>query len=65
MSINEIESAIAELPPSEIAKLAEWFYEYQAQRWDERIEQDVQAGRLNALMEEAEQEFEAGQCKSL
>jgi len=65
MSITEIESAIAKLPPSEIAKLAEWFYEFQAQVWDKQTEHDAQSGRLDSLIEEAEQEFEAGQCKPL
>ena len=65
MSITEIESAISKLPPSEIAKLAEWFYEFQAQVWDKQIEQDVQSGRLDSLIEQAEREFESGQCKPL
>ena len=65
MSITEIESAITKLPPAEIAKLAEWFYEFQAQVWDQRIEQDAQSGRLKTLIEQAEREFEAGQCEPL
>ena len=65
MNIREIESAIAQLPPSEVAKLAEWFYEFQARVWDKQIEQDVQSGRLDSLIEQAEQEFESGQCKPL
>ncbi len=65
MNIREIESAIAQLSPSEVAKLAEWFYEFQARVWDKQIEQDVQSGRLDSLIEQAEQEFESGQCKPL
>lgn len=34
MSIKAIESAIAQLPVSEVAKLAECFFEYQARLWD-------------------------------
>ncbi len=65
MDINEIESAITQLPPTEIAKLAQWFYEFQAQVWDRQLAQDVQTGRLDSLMAQAEQEFQAGQCKPL
>ena len=65
MSTKEIESAIAQLPPSEVAKLAEWFHEFQAQVWDSQIERDVRAGRLDALIEQAEKEFKAGQCDPL
>ncbi len=65
MSVEEIESAIAKLPPSELARLAEWFEEFQARAWDERLERDVESGRLDGLVEEAEREFEAGRCEPL
>jgi len=65
MDIKEIESAIARLPPSELAELAEWFAEFQAQAWDERLERDVKAGRLDSLLKEAEQDFEQGRCEPL
>ena len=65
MSREEIETAIAQLPASEVAKLAKWFEEYQAHVWDERLEQDVEAGRLDGLMEQAEKDFEQGQCDPL
>lgn len=65
MSIEEIESAISQLPPSEVAKLAKWFEEFQARVWDERLEQDVRAGRLDAVLKQAEQDFEQGQCEPL
>jgi hypothetical protein len=65
MDIKEIESAIAQLPPSELAELAEWFAEFQSQVWDEQLEQDVKAGRLDTLLKQAEQDFERGQCEPL
>ena len=65
MNIKEIESAIAQLPPSELAALAKWFEEFHAQAWDEQLERDLKAGRLDALIEEAEQEFEQGRCEPL
>ena len=42
-----------------------WFEEFQAQVWDRQLEQDVKAGRLDALLEQAEQDFEQGQCEPL
>ena len=65
MDIKEIESAIAQLPPSELAELAKWFEQFQAQVWDEQLEQDVAAGRLDALLNQAEQDFEQGRCEPL
>ena len=65
MDIKEIESAIAQLPPSELAELAKWFEEFQARAWDEQLAQDMKAGRLDALLKQAEQDFEQGQCDPL
>jgi hypothetical protein len=65
MGIKEIESAIAQLPPTELAELARWFEEFQAQVWDGQLERDVKAGRLDGLMKQAEQDFEQGQCEPL
>lgn len=65
MSIAEIERAIEQLPPEDLARFAEWFEEFMARAWDKQIEEDVQAGRLDALIREAEQEYEAGRTRPL
>ena len=65
MSVQEIETAITQLPTPEISRLAAWFEEYQADLWDKQIEMDVHAGRLDALGAEADREFEAGCCQPL
>ena len=65
MDIKEIESAIAQLPPSELAELAKWFEEFQVQVWDAQIERDARSGRLDALIQRAEQDFEQERCEPL
>lgn len=65
MDVKEIETAIAQLPPAQVAELARWFEEFQAQVWDGRIEQDLKDGRLDALLEQAERDFESGRCEPL
>jgi len=65
MNIKEIESAITQLPPADLAELAKWFEEFHAQAWDAQLERDLKAGRLDALIKQAEQEFERGQCEPL
>lgn len=65
MSVQEIEAVISQLPPAELAELAEWFAEFQADAWDRQIAQDVEAGRLDALVARAKQQVEAGQCRPL
>jgi hypothetical protein len=65
MTIQEIEQAITELDPDELARLREWFDEFFAQVWDEQIERDAASGRLDKLIAEVDEEYNAGQSKPL
>ncbi len=65
MNVAEIESAIEKLPPNEVSKLSEWFTEFEAGIWDKKIEDDLQNGRLQSLIEEAEKDFVEGKCQPL
>jgi hypothetical protein len=65
MSVTEIEAAIARLPAKDLAQLMEWLREYSAQVWDQQIEEDLEAGRLDALLAEVEKECQAGLIEPL
>lgn len=52
-TIQEIKDAIQRLSADELAALRAWFAEFDTDAWDRRIEEDVAAGRLDALAEEA------------
>jgi hypothetical protein len=65
MDVKEIESAITDLPPAEIAELAKWFEEFHAKIWDQHIERDLNAGRLDSLLDEAKQDLEGNRCEPL
>jgi UTP:GlnB (protein PII) uridylyltransferase len=65
MDVKEIESAIAQLPPAKVAELAQWFEEFHARVWDAQIERDQKSGRLDSLLNEAEQDLNAGRCEPL
>ena len=58
--LEDITKAVEHLPPEELAKFREWFEELQARLWDEQIERDMKAGKLDFLVEEAEAEHAAG-----
>jgi len=60
MSVKEIEIAITRLPAIDLAELMAWLENYHAQVWDEQIEQDLETGRLDALLAEVDKEYEAG-----
>ncbi len=65
MSVREIEVAITQLPVDKLVELSSWLEEYQAQVWDEQIENDLDAGRLDALLAEVDAEYEAGLAQPL
>ena len=65
LTLEQIESAILQLPPDEYQKLVEWFADLDYQRWDEQLEKDIADGRLEALALEAIAEFEAGHCRTI
>jgi hypothetical protein len=65
MDVKEIEIAIAQLPPTEVAELAAWFEEFHAQLWDKQLEEDLKVGRLDSLLREAAQDHESGRCEKL
>jgi hypothetical protein len=64
-TVEEITNAIAQLPPQEIARIRAWLVEYEERAWDEQIEQDERAGRLDALAERALAEHRAGRTRPL
>jgi hypothetical protein len=65
MSTKELERAVQDLPAEEFASLVAWFEEYVADRWDEEMEQDIAAGRLDSLGEKAKQDYREGRCTPL
>jgi hypothetical protein len=65
MTRHDIENAVAGLPPDELAKFWAWFVEFDADAWDQQIEEDIRAGRLDALADEALQDHREGRTTEL
>ena len=65
MSITEIEQAIAELSPEELARFRKWFEEFDARVWEEQIENDAKTGKLDKIADKAIKEYRAGKAKEL
>ncbi len=75
MSVQELETVIARLPPADLAELAHWLQEFQAGQelqanqeadaWDRQIAADVQAGRLDATLARAKEQVQAGQYRQI
>jgi hypothetical protein len=60
VGVKQIEKAITQLPAKDLAELMSWLEDYHAQVWDKRIEEDLETGRLDALLAEIDEECEAG-----
>jgi hypothetical protein len=51
--IEDIEKAVERLSPEELARFRAWFEEFDARLFDEKIERDAKAGKLDKLLAEA------------
>jgi hypothetical protein len=54
--IEEIEAAIDGLPPEDYRRIVQWFRERDQMLWDEQLDADSSAGKLDFLFAEAESE---------
>jgi hypothetical protein len=58
--IEDIEKAVEQLSPEELARFRAWFEEFDARLFDEKIERDAKAGKLDKLIAEARANHAAG-----
>jgi hypothetical protein len=63
--LEDIEKAIAELPVDQLARFRAWFEEFEATRFDKKIEPDATTGRLDRLAERALSDFRTGRTREL
>ena len=64
-SVPDIEQAIRQLSPEELAEFRGWFAEFDGDAWDRQLETDVQAGRLDKFADEALRDLREGRCTEL
>ena len=64
-TLEDIEKALTKLPADQLAEFRAWFEAFEADRFDERIERDAKAGRLDRVAEEALANFRAGRAREL
>jgi len=58
--VEEIETAILRLTPEEYHRLVDWLRAREEARWNEQIDRDSAAGKLDFLFSEADRESEQG-----
>lgn len=60
--VQQIEEAVRRLSDDERAEFRAWFVEFDAEEWDRQFEADVEAGRLDWLIDEMRQGLREGRC---
>jgi hypothetical protein len=53
MQLEQLQEEIETLTDEEFARLRQWFAEKDWERWDQQLEADVAAGKLDFLLDEA------------
>jgi len=51
--IESLEKEIEQLSPQELRAFRRWFAEFDAKLWDQELERDVAAGKLDRLVDQA------------
>jgi hypothetical protein len=64
-TVQEIEKAVSQLSGPDLATFRAWFAEFDAEAWDRQFEEDVAAGRLDRLAQEALRDLQEGRCTNL
>jgi hypothetical protein len=64
-TVAEIPGAVKRLPKRDLARFRKWFVEYDAVVWNRQLETDAAAGRLHAMIREAQRDHRAGRTKAL
>jgi hypothetical protein len=63
--IEQLERRIENLTPRQLAKFRAWFLEFDSRVWDQQIEADAKAGKLDGLIAEALADYKAGKAREL
>lgn len=65
MTIEDIEKAVAALPPTDLDRFRAWFDAFDAARFDEKIARDAASGKLDRLADEALADYREGRAREL
>jgi hypothetical protein len=64
-TVKDLERAVRQLSRKDLVEFRRWFVEFDQAAWDQQLEQDIAAGRLDHLADEALAEFRQGRTRPL
>ena len=62
--VETIERQVEQLPTEQLKQFRSWYEKFDSQNWDEQIEADIRAGRLDSLAKAAISDHKAGKSKA-
>ena len=65
MTLSDLEKAVSKLPPDDLARFRAWFEEFDAARFDQKIERDAKSGKLDHLADQAIDDLRKGRAREL
>ena len=65
MRVEDIEQGILSLPQDQLKQFRAWYEKFDANKWEEQIDQDAKDGRLDAIAEAALAEYKSGKARKL
>ena len=63
--IDDLEQQVQALSPEELKQFRAWFLEFDWAAWDQQVERDVLAGRLDTLADKSLRDHSAGKTTPL
>ncbi|MCU7935949.1 MAG: hypothetical protein KZQ99_13885 [Candidatus Thiodiazotropha sp. (ex Dulcina madagascariensis)] len=64
-TVEDIEKAIVQLPQDQLRRFRAWYEKFDSDVWNEQIEKDAAAGKLDTLADAAIADHKAGKTKSI
>lgn len=65
MNLIEVERAVAKFSTEDFEAFRNWFADFEMSQWDKEIEEDSKAGRLDAMLGKAMEDYRAGRASDL
>lgn len=64
-TVEDVVKTVEQLPQVQLKQFRAWFQEFDSEAWDEQIEKDIKAGKLDTLAQGAIADHHAGKSKKL
>ena len=64
-TLEDVESAVLQLGGTDLQRFRQWFAQFDADHWDRQFDEDLRAGKLDHLADQAIEHYRLNRCKPL